>query len=432
MIRNIGASALLLILACADGAAAAPTKIGAAGAVSGVVKAMEAQETVGRILQSGKPLFLNDHVTTDSKGRLQVMLLDETVFTIGPNSDMVLDEFVYDPATGAGKVSAKITKGVFRFVTGKVARKDPANMKVKLAVGTIGIRGTIAAGTTGEQGSTVILLGPGAQNNANENSGAITVENGASSVLIDQPGFGVNVTPGQQTISVTDMSAQVGQITSSLSTETSEAPAGEGQPAGGGAAAPSGSEESGQTTALAGVSLGSSADSSLTAQIMNNTASQAQQDIVSNPTIINTIANGIASWDNVRSIESGLATYSGSGLTSDPMFTMNLDLKVDFGKRIYGGNGSSLSLSGMEMTDATTISQNSFSALTGPAAITLVAGQNSDNSQFDNTTLTFNNLNEVAANSVTVGLNYIPGGQEVGEGEQPVVITGQLTAPREP
>ncbi|HOW89553.1 MAG TPA: hypothetical protein PL037_04665, partial [Elusimicrobiales bacterium] len=93
-----------LLLAAASPAFAEAQRIGAAGAVSGGVKALSAGDAVGRIVESGKPIFLNDHVITDGKGRLQVMLLDETVFTIGPNSDMVLDEFVYDPATSAGKV----------------------------------------------------------------------------------------------------------------------------------------------------------------------------------------------------------------------------------------------------------------------------------------------------------------------------------------
>ena len=73
---------------------------------------------------------------------MQVLLLDETVFTIGANSDMVLDTFVYEPSTSADIISARLQKGVFRWVTGKVARKDPASMKVILPVGTIGIRGT--------------------------------------------------------------------------------------------------------------------------------------------------------------------------------------------------------------------------------------------------------------------------------------------------
>ncbi|MBI5629884.1 MAG: FecR domain-containing protein [Elusimicrobia bacterium] len=127
-------------------AAASPGRIGVAAAVHGLVQATAPGQSVGRIVQSGRPLYQNDHVTTDAQGRLQVMLLDETVFTLGPNSDMVLDEFVYDPVTDAGKVTARITKGAFRFVSGKIARKKPSNVQIKLPVGTIGIRGTIVVG----------------------------------------------------------------------------------------------------------------------------------------------------------------------------------------------------------------------------------------------------------------------------------------------
>ena len=56
---------------------------------------------------------------------------------------MVLDELSTIPAR-LGKITARVTKGLFRFVTG-IARRDPAKMKVKLPVGTIGIRGTQAA-----------------------------------------------------------------------------------------------------------------------------------------------------------------------------------------------------------------------------------------------------------------------------------------------
>src|SRR4051812_4280236 len=118
-------AAAVAVLAAAPSFAQAPaaslTRIGAAAAVRGGVKAQAPNTTVGRIVQSGKPIFLNDHVTTDAAGKLQVLLLDETVFTLGPGADMVLDEFVYNPDTHEGQVAARVTKGVFRFVTGKVA-----------------------------------------------------------------------------------------------------------------------------------------------------------------------------------------------------------------------------------------------------------------------------------------------------------------------
>jgi hypothetical protein len=117
------------------------TRIGAAAAIHGAVYRV-ASDGRQEPITSGMQVSLNDHIVTGPGGHMQILLLDETVFTVGPDSDMTLDEFVYDPSTSAGKVTARITKGIFRFVTGKVARIDPEHMKVKLPVGTIGIRGT--------------------------------------------------------------------------------------------------------------------------------------------------------------------------------------------------------------------------------------------------------------------------------------------------
>lgn len=116
------------------------TRIGGAGAVSGTVFWVTAD---GRevLMKSGSPVFLNAHIRTGPNSRLQVLLLDESVFTLGPNSDMVLDEFVYDPSTSAGKVIARITKGVFRWVTGKVARPG-VDRRLRLPGCVGGIRGT--------------------------------------------------------------------------------------------------------------------------------------------------------------------------------------------------------------------------------------------------------------------------------------------------
>lgn len=93
-------------------------------------------------ITTGSPVYSGARIVTGDNARMQVMLLDETVFTMGAHSDMVLDEFVYDPDTNTRKIAARVTKGIFRFVTGKTARKGPASEKVNLPVGTIGIRGT--------------------------------------------------------------------------------------------------------------------------------------------------------------------------------------------------------------------------------------------------------------------------------------------------
>jgi hypothetical protein len=200
-------SALLAAEQLAQAAPAAAAKAGIAAAVRGEVQlvAVPGVREVGRNVSSGDVILLGDQITTGPEGRLQIMLQDETVFTIGPNAALVIDRFVYDPQTNAGKVSASVLKGTFRFVTGKVAKREPSDMEVKLPVGSIGVRGTSVAGEVSGTRSTIVLLGPGVENDAGERIGRVLVNgpgpNGAiSTVEIVRPGFaseiaGVNIPP---------------------------------------------------------------------------------------------------------------------------------------------------------------------------------------------------------------------------------------------
>ncbi len=190
----IAASAIAGLAALAS---AQPQQAGVSAAVRGqVALARASQSIVGKKVQSGDPIFLGDSISSGKASGMQVMLLDETVFTIGPNSEISIDEFVYDPVTSAGKITASVAKGAFRFITGKIARKRPEDMTVKLPTATIGIRGTIVAGYVRSEGDDdsvgdklfeglkevspnaakardfVVLLGPGDENNTNDEGGA--------------------------------------------------------------------------------------------------------------------------------------------------------------------------------------------------------------------------------------------------------------------
>ena len=389
-------AAILLALGSARASAqtgAAPlSRIGAAGAVRGSVKAVAPNVAVGRIIESGKPLFLNDHVTTDAEGRLQVMLLDETVFTLGPDADMTLDEFVYDPKTSAGKVSAEVSKGAFRFVTGKVARANPSNMKVKLAVGTIGIRGTIVAGETGKAGSTVLNVGEGTKNNAGDRPSAIMVSNTGTTRLVDLSGQGVTVKPGQAPSFPHDMADEIKRISGILAIAPKNNP---GKEPGNGASA---GENSGQLTAAIKdlvndiqadeqTQSGSQAEATLAAQ-----HSQDQFGVV--------VPDGITTWDFIRQNQpsgqgyyfTDLGTLSSCTNCTSAAAVGSVQLQIDFAARTLGGsggitnpvstvNGSFIHLHGVSTSGNTDTIQQTiglggsspipFSSLTGPATITL-------------------------------------------------------------
>jgi ferric-dicitrate binding protein FerR (iron transport regulator) len=87
------------------------------------------------------PMTGDVRLVTEKNSRVQLLLPDATVFTLGPGSDMVLDGFVFDPKTSASKMTAQIAKGAFRWVTGKVV-PHTAPSTLSLPIGDLGIRGT--------------------------------------------------------------------------------------------------------------------------------------------------------------------------------------------------------------------------------------------------------------------------------------------------
>jgi hypothetical protein len=198
-IRQLPVPAVLLagIIGISPLNADAAEQAGVSAAVKGEVQLTRLPEVVGRQISSGEPIFLTDRIQSGPASGMQILLLDETIFTIGPSSELVIDEFVYDPETDTGRVSATVAKGVFRFVTGRVAAKKPDAMKVRTPFGTIGIRGTIVAGEVTATGADVVLLGPGGETNTAERVGRIEVSNDRGSVTVTRPGFGTSLGGGE-------------------------------------------------------------------------------------------------------------------------------------------------------------------------------------------------------------------------------------------
>ncbi|MFZ0818551.1 MAG: FecR domain-containing protein [Candidatus Acidiferrales bacterium] len=162
-------------------------RVGGAGEVRGDVFWLTADGHMVPI-KPGTPIYFGEHIITKPGGHMRVMLLDETVFVIGADSDMVIDEFVYDPNTSVGKITARITKGVFRFVSGKVAREQPDNMKINVPTGTIGIRGTDVEVAIAPDNSGSIKLYSGLVEFTDTKTGKVTSMNAGQMVTLNADG----------------------------------------------------------------------------------------------------------------------------------------------------------------------------------------------------------------------------------------------------
>ena len=186
--------------------AAAPAlgqeRAGVSAAVRGEVQVASAggasgAAVVGRQARSGEPIFLGDRIRSAVDSGMQLMLLDETTFTVGPSSEIAVDRFIYDPERGRGEVAVSVARGAFRFVTGKIARADPRSMEVSTPAGTIGIRGTIVYGRVDGTRVTVALGGPGGSNNAGTRRGGFDfTPPGGRPIEVRRPGWAIVAEPG--------------------------------------------------------------------------------------------------------------------------------------------------------------------------------------------------------------------------------------------
>jgi hypothetical protein len=391
---------LLAASASAQVPASALSKIGTAAAVRGAVKAVSAGSAVGHVIASGKPLFLNDHVTTDAEGRLQVLLLDETIFTLGPNSDMVLDEFVYDPKTSAGKITASIAKGTFRFVTGKVASKDPSKLKIKVAVGTIGVRGSIGVGETGPGGTTIINGGARVPDNHDDAAGIYAQSNGKTVNLI-QPGVGTHIDPNGSMADAHFMAGELNRIMGTLQTQIGKGAGKGGAPAAAGRR--TATDASGRSTAVGGILAAASAETSALADQGDLLVTQGVQQSAS------VLPNGLSTWALIQGL-TGSGTYNGTGSYSGGAGsgTMTVAMDVDFGAKTLGGGSSIITLSGA-VGGSSNINSFSYAALTGSAQVNNLNAHLANTTDFFSSSLSLMNAGGIAAKTAVISASVYTG-----------------------
>src|SRR5260221_4616393 len=129
-----------------------------AGVTAASIPAVEGTPPVSQVreLRVGVTVFEREHVVSKPDGQAALLFRDGSSFTIGPNSDLVLDEFAYDPNTGKGQAALSLGKGVFRFVGGKLSKDGSVALTTPSAV--LGVRGGIVLVEVEPAGATTATL----------------------------------------------------------------------------------------------------------------------------------------------------------------------------------------------------------------------------------------------------------------------------------
>jgi hypothetical protein len=131
-----------IILACsAVPGFAEQDSVGVAGAVNPQAIGQAPTGPVEQLV-IGHNVVRNEKISTFNKGQVQLIFADQSTLTLAENSEIVIDEFVYDPQKQAGTMTATMTAGVLRYVGGKISKKNDVSFLTPSGVVTV--RGGIA------------------------------------------------------------------------------------------------------------------------------------------------------------------------------------------------------------------------------------------------------------------------------------------------
>ena len=124
-----------------------------------------------------------DNVQT-SNGRLGITFLDDSQVRLTEHSELIIDEFIYDPDPSKSKMALQFASGTARFITGKLATIDKENILIQTPSATIGIRGTDFTVTVDELGRSLVILLP---DDDGLPSGEIVVATAMGQVTLNKP-----------------------------------------------------------------------------------------------------------------------------------------------------------------------------------------------------------------------------------------------------
>jgi hypothetical protein len=149
---------LLLATASLPFALAAEQRIDVGATERVQERANAVYDNESRLLAKGSEVLFQDLLKTGKEARLEVILEDDSVITLGERAELLVDEFVYDPGKRKGNLALTVSKGAFLFVGGKIEGIKDSKVKITTPVGILGIRGTTVWGGPIDTGYGVLVL----------------------------------------------------------------------------------------------------------------------------------------------------------------------------------------------------------------------------------------------------------------------------------
>lgn len=119
----------------------------AADEAAGSVRNVEGEVNIHRQdsvipAQKGMKVYARDRIVTDADGSVGIILQDNTIFSLGPDSQIALEEYVFSPDQDRFGMLIRMIRGTFVYLSGVIGKLSPDAIRIETPVGTIAVRGT--------------------------------------------------------------------------------------------------------------------------------------------------------------------------------------------------------------------------------------------------------------------------------------------------
>lgn len=90
----------------------------------------------------GLEIWENDKLRTGPDGSMGVVFNDDTLLSLGPESVLVIDEYIFAPRQGKFSFVIRMLKGTAVYLSGLVSKLAPNSVHFETPSASIGMRGT--------------------------------------------------------------------------------------------------------------------------------------------------------------------------------------------------------------------------------------------------------------------------------------------------
>ena len=132
--------------------AVAQDKVGVTAAVNLEAEGQPPSKPVEKLVL-GQNVVRNERISTFDRGQVQIQFVDESTLSLAPNSEIIIDEFLYDPGKQVGKMTATVTAGLLRYVGGRISKQSDA-VNFATPSGNVAVRGGVALIEVKRKGNT--------------------------------------------------------------------------------------------------------------------------------------------------------------------------------------------------------------------------------------------------------------------------------------